>query len=296
MKLQEIYSEQEIVGEVVFKQKQPIISFEVFPPKENIAVRNLAIVDELKKLMKFDPKLVSITYGAGGSTKANSLDLTKLIKNEVKIDVMPHFTCKNASKDSIKNYLAEIEEECVENVLALRGDVPLGEELVHHDFKFANELVDFISSKTNLSVGVAGYPEGHVESENLKSDIENLKKKVDSGAQVVYTQLFFDNNYFFKYVDLVRAAGINIPIVPGILPITNYNQLSRMISLCHVDVPVKLKEKLDKHKDDSNAIKEIGLNYAIYQTQQLIDDEVSGLHFYTLNKAFPTAEILENIL
>lgn len=296
MKLQDIYSNQEIADNKNFKQKSPIISFEVFPPKENVENRNKAIVSELKELMKYNPKLVSITYGAGGSTKTNSLDLTKLIKKEVNIDVMPHFTCKNASKESIENYLSEIEEECIENVLALRGDIPLGEEIQYNDFKYANELVRFINSKTKLSVAVAGYPECHIESESLESDIENLKRKVDAGAQVIYTQLFFDNTYFYKYVDLIRSSGINIPIVPGILPITNYNQLSRMISLCHVKVPYVLKEKLDKFKDDSDAIKEIGQHYAIMQSQQLIDYGVSGLHFYILNKSFPTSEILESIL
>lgn len=296
MKLEDIYLNQDIVDKKNYKHKKPVISFEVFPPKENVEARNQVIVSELKELMKFNPKLVSITYGAGGSTKANSLDLTKLIKKEVKIDVMPHFTCKNASKESIENYLSEIEEECIENVLALRGDIPIGEELLHNDFKYANELVGFINSKTNLSVAVAGYPEGHVESESLEQDIENLKRKVDAGAKVIYTQLFFDNEYFYKYVDFVRAAGINIPIVPGVLPITNYNQLSRMISLCNVAVPSVLKGKLDKFKDDSDAIKEIGQHYAILQSQQLIDHGVPGLHFYILNKAFPTNEILESIL
>lgn len=296
MKLKDIYSNQETVDKKFFTNKKPIISFEVFPPKENVITRNQSIIEELDQLMKYDPKLVSVTYGAGGSTKTNSLELTRLIKKDLNIDVMPHFTCKNASKEFIENYLAEIEEECVENVLALRGDIPSGEAITCHDFKYANELVEYINLKTNLAIGVAGYPEGHVESDSLDADILNLKKKVDAGAQVIYTQLFFDNNYFYKYVDLVRAAGIEIPIVPGILPVTNYNQLTRMISLCNVDVPAALKEKLDKHKDDADTIKEIGQNYATMQAKQLIGYGVQGLHFYILNKAFPTCEILESIL
>lgn len=296
MKLEEIYLKQERANNNLFPPKKPVISFEVFPPKDDVENKNNLIVKELKELSKYNPKLVSVTYGAGGSTKTNSLELTKLIKNEVKIDVMPHFTCKNASKGFIQDYLTEIESESIENVLALRGDIPLNEEILHHDFRYANELVDFIALRTNLSVAVAGYPEGHVESKTLKADIENLKKKVDAGAKVIYTQLFFDNAYFYSYVDLVRSVGINIPIVPGILPITNYNQLSRMISLCHVNVPLSLMDKLDKHKDDSNAVKEIGIDYAIKQSKQLIDAEVKGLHFYILNKCFPTNQILENIL
>lgn len=295
MKLKDIYLKQETVDKKFLTQK-PVISFEVFPPKENAIEKNQLIVEELKQLMKYNPKLVSITYGAGGSTKTNSLELTRLIKKELNIDVMPHFTCKNASKEFIENYLAEIEEECIENVLALRGDIPNNEDLIYHDFKYANELVEYINLKTNLAIGVAGYPEGHVESDNLDVDILNLKKKVDAGAQVIYTQLFFDNNYFYKYVELVRAAGIEIPIIPGILPVTNYNQLTRMISLCNVDVPIPFKEKLEKYKDDPETIKQIGQNYATLQSQKLIDYGVQGLHFYILNKAVPTSEILENIL
>ncbi len=296
MRLEYIYSQIDINEGMFFDGKKPIISFEVFPPKEDVTNKNLAIVNEIRQLMQFNPRLVSVTYGAGGTTKANSLELARLIKRELKLDVMPHFTCKNSSKEFIENYLSEIEEECFENVLALRGDIPLGEEITCHDFKYANELVEFIKSKTNLSVGVAGYPEGHSESRDLDFDIENLKKKFDAGANAIYTQLFFDNTYFYNYCEKVQKAGINLPVIPGILPITSYNQLSKMILLCGVDVPSSLRSKLEKYKHDSNAVKEIGLDFAISQTQKLMDFGVPGMHFYILNKALPTFDILETLL
>ena len=293
MKLEEIYSYKDNACDSI---KKPIISFEVFPPKEDIENRNMIIVDELRMLMKFNPKLISVTYGAGGTTKTNSLDLARLISRELCIDVMPHFTCKNSSKDFIDNYLADIVNENFDNVLALRGDIPVGEDITCHDFKYANELVEFINMKTDLSVAVAGYPEGHSESIDIDADIENLKKKVDAGSRAIFTQLFFVNDYFYSYYEKVANKGIDIPIIPGILPITSYNQLSRMTSLCKVDVPVALKDKLEKFKDDSQAVKEIGLDFATVQVQKLINFGVSGMHFYILNKAFPTFEILDRVL
>ncbi len=288
MKLEEIYS--------ITEAKKPVISFEVFPPKEEHDIRNKLIIDELNKLSSFNPKLVSITYGAGGTTKTNSLQLAKVIRDSLKIDVMPHFTCKNSSKEFIQSYLSEIEEESMHNVLALRGDVPIGEDILCEDFRYASELVEFIKSKTDLSIAVAGYPEAHIEADDLASDIENLKKKVNAGAKVIFTQLFFDNEYFYHYCEKVRDAGIDIPIVPGILPITSYNQLSKMISLCKVKLPNSLKDKLEQYRHDQDSVKIIGKEFAIIQSQKLIDFGVSGLHFYILNKSMPAYDILENIL
>ena len=207
---------------------------------------------------------------------------------------MPHFACINADKEFIKNYIHEIEQEDIENVLALRGDKPINSQTA--DFKYAYELIEFIKEHTNLSIAVAGYPEGHLEAQSLSKDIENLKRKIENGGQVIYTQLFFNNDYFFKYMDLVKEAGITNPVIPGILPITNYKQVDRMVELCGVDVPLKLKERLEKFKNDKNAIMEIGINYTSYQVEELLKNGIKGLHFYTLNKSTPTIQILENII
>lgn len=297
MKLKEIYSKNKFFGNRFFTKKQPVISFEVFPPKDDVnGDKSILLLNELKELEKFNPKLLSITYGAGGSEKQNSLDLVKLVKKELEINIMPHFTCVNASKSSVENYLSEIQEIGIENILALRGDMPLNEEVIYKDFEHANNLVNFIKSKKNLSIAVAGYPEGHTEAKNINLDIENLKKKIDEGAEVIFTQLFFENQFFFDYVDLVKNKGIKAKIIPGILPITNYKQLDKMISLCNATIPKSLLERLEKHKHDSLTIKEIGIEFASFQVQQLIDYGVDGIHFYILNKAFPTKQILSNIL
>lgn len=296
MNLKDIYSKKNQIKSCDFSKKKPIISFEVFPPKEDIEAKCEQIIVELNNLKKFDPKLISVTYGAGGSTKSNSFELADMIKEQVKIEVMPHFTCVNSSFSFISDCLTKFESLGIENVLALRGDLPKDRDVEHMDFKYASELVNFIRTRTELAVAVAGYPEGHIESESLNKDIDYLKKKVDEGASVIYTQLFFDNDYFYKYVDKVRAVGIDLPIVPGLLPITNHSQLDRMVSLCGVKVPKKLLEKLDKFKDSPNEIKKIGVDFACQQVSELLDFEADGLHFYILNKSNPTCSILDNIL
>lgn len=287
MKLDEIYS----------KKTKPIISFEVYPPKDDLdGVKKEHLLNELKKLKLFNPDIISITYGAGGSNREGTLVLVEKIKNELQIEAMPHFTCICSSKDYIENHLKEVKNLGVENILALRGDEPKEINVCYRDFLYANELVEFIKKKTDLSIAVAGYPECHSACQNLDKDIENLKRKVDAGASAIYTQLFFNNDYFFRYKELVRDAGINIPIVAGILPIVNYTQLQKMADMCKIEIPQILVQKLEKYKEDNKATVEIGIDFASYQIQQLIDAGVEGLHFYTLNKAYSTEQILENVL
>ena len=226
MKLNEIYSHQEESGNIFFSQKRPMISLEVFPPKiGDIEAKTNELFAELNILKKYNPSLISVTYGAGGSTAENSEKITKRIKEELNLTPMPHFTCVMKDEKFVENYLQTILSMNVENILALRGDIPKDTDNSNSRFQYANELVEFINSKTNLSIGVAGYPEKHCDAPSLEKDIENLKRKVDAGADVIYTQLFFDNSHFHRYIQLVRDAGIEIPIIPGILPITSYKQL-----------------------------------------------------------------------
>jgi len=283
MKLSEIY-----LNNNDSSQQKPIISFEVFPSENNDKS-----IEELSKLKKFNPAIVSVTYRVDKNTKSESLEFAKRIKQELNFNIMPHFACVNANKEFIKAYIQEIEQEDIKNVLALRGDKPNNSQ--NADFKYAYELVKYIKQNTSLCIAVAGYPEGHSEAESLNKDVENLKRKIDNGGQIIYTQLFFDNNYFFKYVDLLRKSGINNPVIPGILPITNYKQVDKMVELCGVNVPAKLKERLEKYKNDHNAIMEIGINHTSKQVEQLVKNEVAGLHFYILNKANPTSQVIENI-
>lgn len=278
MKLQEIYA-----------KNKKIISFEVFPPKDNQKL----LLKEIKKLNKFNPAFISLTCGAGGQEN-KSFKLIEDIQS-LDISVMPHFTCITSSKKSIEDRLNYIEKLGIENILALRGDLPKDPSFICKDFCYANELVNFIKNKTNLSIGVAGYPEGHIESLDLKTDIENLKRKVDEGADAIFTQLFFNNNKFFDYVEKVRKAGISIPIVCGIMPIISRKQVLKMTSLAKITVPKFLEEMLERYENDPISLTNFGIIHTSAQCEGLISNGFKFLHFYTLNKSYSTFKILENI-
>ena len=272
MKLKEIY-------------KEFAISFEVFPPKDD----NAKLFEELKTLKSYNPAFISLTYSAGGSNN-KSFELIKDIKN-LGFDIMPHFTCISSSKSDVEDNLKGIEEINIDKILALRGDIPDDITLIKQDFHYANELVNFIREKTDLSIAVAGYPEGHIESPDIKTDIENLKRKVDAGADVIFTQLFFDNGKFYDFQEHVQNAGITIPIIAGIMPVISKKQINKMTSLAKISIPAKLQTALDDYDD----LKSFGIDFATKQCDDLIKNEVCGLHFYTLNKSYSTAKILDNI-
>ena len=253
---------------------------------------------QIKILSKYNPSFISVTYGAGGSTRDRTLELVLKIKNELNIQPLPHFTCVGTERDGILKYLKEVKDANINNILALRGDPPQGEtefRKPENGFGYANELVEFINANTDLGIAVAGYPEGHTECESLEQDIVNLKRKADAGAEVIITQLFYDNNYFFKFLEKTQKAGISIPIVPGILIITNFAQVEKMTSMCGCTIPSNLKEKLRKYQNDNNAVKEIGIEHATSQCRELLTNKVPGLHFCTLNKAFATDEVLKQL-
>lgn len=269
--------------------RQPKISFEVFPPKDGDISK---LFEQVRILKKYNPSLISITYGANGGNRDLSFELIKSFL-DLELDVMPHFTCVCSNYSDVENHLRSVENLGIENILALRGDIPQGVEVCDFDFKYANELVDFICRKTTLAVAVAGYPEGHIEASSLKDDIENLKRKVDAGASAIYTQLFFDNEKFYNYVELVKKSGIDLPVIPGIMPVRSIKQLDRMTSLARIEIPEKFKIQLEKFPQDA---KKIGTEFAISQCQDLMDNQVLGLHFFTLNNSDQTSEILDNIL
>ena len=271
----------------IYSTDKTVISFEVFPPKSE--TENL--LKEIKILVNHNPAFISLTYGAGGNEN-KSFSLLKNIKN-TGINVMPHFTCITSTKENIEKDIKKLSKLGTENILALRGDIPQDKSLMKHDFHYANELVSFIKEKTNLSAGVAGYPEGHIESPDLKTDIENLKRKVDAGADAIFTQLFFENGLFFDYVNRVRDAGIMVPVIAGIMPVISEKQVNKMTSMANISVPKKLKEALEKYHD--NALLDFGIEFATEQCTELIKENVKGLHFYTLNKAYSTNKILDNI-
>lgn len=275
----------------ILSKKDFVISFEFFPPKK---VENEKVLFNTIEVLKgYNPDFVSVTYGAGGSTKDKTIDWTIKIKEQYNLNVMMHLTCVTSSKDDVDEILSILEKHNIDNILALRGDIPKDQENIKSDFKYAYQLVEYIKNKNFFSIGVAGYPEGHIESESLEKDIEYLKMKVDTGADFIITQLFFDNKYFFDFLDRAEKIGINVPILPGIMPVINLNQVKRFTEMCGATVPDSLIKKLE-NKSEEDMFK-IGIEYAINQCKELIEANVKGLHFYTLNKYNATTNILEGL-
>ena len=236
--------------------------------------------------------MVSLTYGASGGLNRFSYDDLKSIR-DLEFNLMPHFTCVSMLKDEIEKHIVSVENLGIENILALRGDIPDYINPQELDFVHANELVEFIQAKTTLSIGVAGYPEGHIESKNLKEDIKYLKKKVEAGASAIFTQLFFENDKLYRYIETVKNAGINCPVIAGIMPVRSLKQVEKMTSVARVTVPKKFVQKLEKFPNDT---KQIGTEFSIEQCQNLIENGVTSLHFFTLNHSDQTSEILDNII
>lgn len=290
MKLKDIYNSSD----------KPIISFEVFPPKGDgdeykEKVNNL--FSELEQLKQFNPALISVTYGAGGTTREKTFDLVVDIKNKINIEPMVHFTCVNFDKTQILEYVKKIENNGIKNILALRGDPPQGTEKFiapKNGFAHANELVKFIKENTDLSIAVAGYPEKHPEAINMEQDLKNLQNKVNAGADVIYTQLFFDNKDYFKFVENLNKLNIYTPVIPGIMVIQTVSQIERIINLSGSKIPVHYLEQIEKYKNEPETIKKLGIEYAIKQVQELKQQKVNGLHFYPLNKAFAVSEVIKN--
>ena len=274
---------------------QPVFSFEFFPPKTDEAVSQLETT--IADLGPLAPDFVSVTYGAGGSTREKTVDLVTRIKRDTGIEAMAHLTCAGASRDELKQVLTRLGTDGVENVLALRGDPPKGQNgfvPVEGGFRYANELVDFIHHEFagDFCVGGAGYPEKHVECGNPAVDLANLKRKVDAGAQFLITQLFFDNRKYFEFVDNARAAGITVPIIAGIMPITNAGQIERFTMMCGATLPFRLAAELDRRRQDPKAVMQLGVAHATAQCLDLLQGGAPGIHFYTLNRSSATRQVL----
>ena len=273
--------------------RRPCISFEFFPPKTREGVEKL--YETVAKLKEHDPAFVSVTYGAGGSTRDRTIEITKRIKNELGIEAMAHFTCVGATRDELHEVLDEMREAQFENVLALRGDPPQGEQKFTQTpggLAYASDLAALISQSYDFCVGGACFPEGHLESPDLETDMYVLHKKIAAGARFLITQLFFDNGLYFDFVARARADGINVPIVPGIMPITNYEQIKRFTSMCGASIPESLMAELDLRAGDPEAIAELGVAYATLQCHDLLARGAPGIHFYTLNRSPATSAVV----
>jgi methylenetetrahydrofolate reductase (NADPH) len=271
----------------------PCFSFEFFPPKTEEGRR--ALLRTVEDLRPLEPGFVSVTYGAGGSTRDRTVDLVRQIRT-TGLETMAHLTCVGHSKDELAPLVDEILGLGVENILALRGDPPAGSrEFIPAEggFRYAAELVRFIRERDHhLCIGGAGYPEGHVETLSRDDDLRHLKAKVDAGLDFVITQLFFDNAFYFDFVERARHIGINVPIVPGIMPITNIEQMERFVRLCGATVPMRLVLQLERYRDDPEAVVQLGVAHATVQCMELLQRGVPGIHFYTLNKSPATRLIV----
>jgi methylenetetrahydrofolate reductase (NADPH) len=278
-------------------KKGPVYSFEFFPPKTPAGEASL--FEAIDRLRELEPNFVSVTYGAGGSTREKTIELVGRIKNEIGLEAMAHLTCVGAGRDELASVLRRLRDHGIENVLPLRGDPPREAQRftpVPGGFSHANELVEFIrSSGHTFCLGGACYPEGHVECRDLTQDLAHLKRKVDAGLDFVITQLFFDNSYFFDFVERARAAGIAVPILAGIMPITNVSQIERFTSMCGARIPAELGARLNGARDDEGAAVEIGIEHATAQCRELLLGGVDGIHFYTLNKSTATRAVLERL-
>lgn len=278
----------------LFTGSRPVVSFEFFPPKTEQGVESLyAAVEALKPC---EPSYVSVTYGAGGSTRDRTLELVSRIKRELGIETMAHLTCVGSPRDEIRSILERLAADGIENVLPLRGDPPRGQtqfERVEGGFGHANELVQFIRDE-RLPFCLAGacYPEGHPEcAGDLDRDLAFLKQKVDSGVDFLVTQLFFDNADYFRFVERARAAGIHVPIMPGLMPITNVAQIERFTSICGTRIPRELSRRLKIVERDPAAVVATGVYWTTQQCVELLERGAPGLHFYTLNKSSATLAV-----
>ena len=274
------------------------LSIEIFPPKTPAG--DIALVESLDRLTRFKPGFVSCTYGAGGSTSKRTVELCVEIQRRYQIAATSHFTCVGATRDELAGWLEFARQSGIQNIMALRGDPPVGQtdfKSVAGGLSYANELVALIRDEfADMGIGVAGYPEKHPEAPDAQTDLNNLKRKVDAGADAIYTQLFFVNDNFYRFRDRCVAAGIHVPIVPGIMPVTEFARIKRITAMCGAVFPPELSAQLEAVQTDEAAQFEIGVKWAIQQCRDLVQHGVPGLHFYALNKSAACEQILSAVL
>lgn len=272
---------------------EPTFSFEFFPPKTEQGELNL--LEALRELRTLDPAFVSVTYGAGGSTQDRTLELVTRIQAEFELEAMAHFTCVSATEAQLRERLDAMRDAGIGNVLALRGDPPQGQETwskTEGGLEYSSELVALLRADYDFAIGAACFPEGHIHASSPEDDLRHLKAKVDAGTDFLITQLFFDNDLYYDFVERARAAGIDVPIIPGIWPITGYQQIARVTAMCGATLPEHLLGELEARRDDPEAVTQFGVAYATMQTADLLANGAPGAHFYTLNRSPATRAIL----
>ncbi|MBE1303145.1 methylenetetrahydrofolate reductase [NAD(P)H] [Clostridium botulinum] len=276
----------------LFNEKKLVFSFEIFPPKVTSSIKT--IYETLEELKDLTPDFISVTYGAGGSLKNNkTCELSSLVKNKYGIEALAHLTCINSTKDDIDLIIKELKENNIENILALRGDIPKDKNIIG-EYNYAFELIEKIKENNNFGVSGACYPEGHIECESLKQDIRELKRKVDAGAEHLISQLFFDNNIFYEFLSKTQQKNINVPIQAGIMPVVNKKQIERIVKISGATLPKKFIKILDKYEYDKKAMEDAGIAYAVEQIVDLVSSGVKGIHLYTMNNPYIARKITES--
>ena len=278
----------------IIKGDKPSLSFEVFPPKTSDTFDT--VKEATEKIAKLKPSFMSVTYGAGGGTSEYTVSVAKNIKDNCGVDTIAHLTCINSNKDDIQHRLEALKNAGIENILALRGDItPENKDKIKFDYRYASELVEDIKKYGDFCVGGACYPEIHPESAHQKEDIINLKRKVEAGCQFLTTQMFFDNNLLYNFLYKIREAGITVPIIAGIMPITNANQIERAIKLSGSYIPQRFKSLVDRYGSNPQAMSQAGIAYATDQIIDLYANGINAVHVYSMNKEYVARRIQENI-
>lgn len=277
----------------IFEKNRPSLSFEVFPPKTSDGFDSVREATE--KIAALSPSYMSVTYGAGGTTKGYTVKIAENIQKKYNVPTLSHLTCVSVTKELLRETANELKSAGIENILALRGDIPKDMNEVKTDYKYASEIIADIKSLGDFCVGGACYPEGHVESKNLTEDIMNLKIKTDAGCDFLTTQMFFDNNIMYNFLYRIREAGITVPVVAGIMPVTNGRQISRICSLSGTYLPRRFKTIVDKFGENTEAMTKAGIAYATEQIIDLIANGVNHIHVYSMNKPEVASGIKENL-
>ena len=278
----------------IVKGNKPSLSFEVFPPKTSDTLDT--VKEATEKIAQLKPSFMSVTYGAGGGTSEYTVSVAKNIMDNCGVDTIAHLTCINSTKDDISHRLEALKNAGIENILALRGDItPENKDKIKFDYHYASELVADIKKYGDFCIGGACYPEIHPESANQKEDILNLKRKVDAGCQFLTTQMFFDNNLLYNFLYKIREAGITVPIIAGIMPITNAKQIERAIKLSGSYIPQRFKSLVDRYGSDPLAMSQAGIAYATDQIIDLYANGINAVHVYSMNKEYVARKIQENI-
>jgi methylenetetrahydrofolate reductase (NADPH) len=280
----------------IFEKHKRTYSFEFFPPKDYLTAVKFGI--NAGQLMKLDPSFVSITYGAGGSTQENTFNLVDLFHNNLGFVSMAHYTCVNATKEKIAYDMRVLQDMGIKNVMLLRGDPPKGQKSFPKNpdgFNYGSDLVRFVNDNYNFCIGAGAYPEKHIEAKSTEEDLINLRMKVDAGADFLITQMFFDNSYYWEFLDKARQKGINCRIIPGIIPITNYKNIKKFANITGATIPERIQKKMEPYQDNPGEVYKIGLELAIEQATDLLENGAPGLHFYTLNKSRAAIDVYDSL-